>query len=116
MTTNNFPNIGYNTKGKDFNFYKALAITETTFGGNSVDGYQPNLIITFPNYGLILTNETSGQVAEFSFNGNTVHGILDGSSTSTTRVMTFLNRQVSTIWFRVKSGSSGTINITITAW
>jgi hypothetical protein len=116
MTTNKFPNIGYKTRGRDFNFYQALPITATTFGGGSTDGYQPDMIITFPTYGLIFTNETSGQIVEYSFNGNTVHGQLDGTSTSTTRIMTFLNRQISTIWFRVKSGSSGTINVTVTAW
>lgn len=116
MTTNNYPGIGYNNKGKDFNFYKSFSITETSFGGNSVDGYQPNTIITFANYGIMLTNETSGQIVEFSFNGNHVHGVLNGTSTSTTRILTFLNRQVSCIWFRLQSGSAGPATITVTAW
>ncbi len=116
MTTNNFPGIGFITNGRDFNYYNSFNVTTTTFGGDSVDGYQPTAIITFPSYGLILTNETSGQVVEYSFNGNTVHGVLNGTSTSTTRIMTFLNRQVSCIWFRVQTGSTGTVVVTVTAW
>lgn len=116
MPTNNFPNIGYTINGRDFNYYHSLSVSATSFGGGSVDGYQPDAIITFPTYGLIFTNETSGQIVEFSFNGNTVHGVLDGTSTSTTRVLTFLNRNVSKIWFRMKSGSGGPATITITAW
>jgi len=116
MTTNNFPGIGKITNGRDFNYYQSLSITATTFAGNTIDGYQPDAVITFPSYGLILTNETSGEIVEYSFNGTTVHGQLDGTATSTTRIMSFLNRQVSCIWFRVKTGSSGTVNVTVTAW
>ena len=117
MTTNNFPGVGYITNGRDFNYYKSLTITETTFGGNSVDGYEPSAIITFPTYGVILTNESGdGYVVEYSLNGNTVHGVLDGKPTSTTRIMTFLNRPVSCIWFRLQNGSSSPAVVTITAW
>lgn len=116
MTTNNFPNIGFITHGRDFNFFQSTSITATVFGASTVDGYQPDMVITFPSYGLIFTNETSGQVVEYSFNGTTVHGQLDGTTTSTTRIMTFLNRQISCIWFRLKSGSAGPATITVTAW
>ena len=115
MTTNSFPNIGYNTKGRDYNFYQIATITATTFGGGTDDGYQPSMFIRFPSYGLIFTNETSGQIVEYSFNGNTIHGQLDGTATSNTRNITFLNRQVSAIWFRVKSGSSSAV-VSVTAW
>jgi hypothetical protein len=116
MTTNRFPNIGYTTLGRDFNFFESASITATGFGSGSDDGYQPDMIITFPTYGLIFTNETSGQVVEYSFNGSTVHGQLDGTATSTTRSVTFLNRVVSKIWFRLKSGSGGPATVTVTAW
>jgi hypothetical protein len=116
MTTNNFPNVGYITNGRDFNFYQSESITATAFGGNTIDGYQPDMVITFPSYGVIFTNETSSEIVEYSFNGTTVHGQLDGTSTSTTRIMTFLNRQVSCIWFRLKSGSGGPATVTVTAW
>ena len=114
-SNNNFPGVGYINRGVDRNFYQALTITNTTFGGDSIDGYQPSTICTTPNHNFILTNESSGQIVEYSFNGNTIHGILDGTATSTTRSLTFLNRSVSLIWFRIKTGSSSA-NITITAW
>jgi len=108
------------TQGRDFNYFSSTIVSWTQFGasdGYTVDdGYGPDLVITFPTYGLIFTNETSGQVVEYSFNGTTVHGVLDGTTTSTTRVVTFLNRQQSLIWFRLKSGSGGPATITVTAW
>lgn|SRR5574339_704844 len=105
--------------GRDFNYYKSLSVSWTQFGaldGYTADGYGPDLIITFPTYGVIFTNETSGQIVEYSFNGTTVHGQLDGTTTSTTRIMQFLNRPVSLIWFRLKSGSGGPATVTVTAW
>lgn len=118
MPTNNFPNVGFITQGRDFNFFQTESVTATVFGGNAVDGYQPDMVITFPTYGIILTNETTTGTAiiEYSFNGTTVHGVLNGASTSLTRTMTFLNRQVSCIWFRLQSGSAGPITVTVTAW
>jgi len=110
-----FNNITKKTQGKDFNFYQKIAVSSIVFGVGT-DLQQPDTIITFANYGLILTNETSGQIIEVSFNGNTVHCELDGTATSTTRILKFLGRQVSMIWFRVKSGSAGPINVTVTAW
>jgi hypothetical protein len=108
------------TQGRDFNYWSSTAVSWTQFGApdgyTTTDGYGPDLVITFPTYGLIFTNETTGQVVEYSFNGTTVHGVLDGTATSTTRVVTFLNRQQSLIWFRLKSGSAGPATITVTAW
>lgn len=109
--------------GKDHNFYQAATVNWAQFGaldgytndGYGNDGYGPDMLIPFITYGVIFTNETSGQVIEYSFNGNTVHGILDGTSGSTTKIATFMNRVISTIWFRVKSGSTSA-NITVTAW
>lgn len=103
--------IGKKTQGKDFNFFKKLDISATSFSDS------PDTAITFPNYGLILTNEdASTDVIEYSFNGNTVHGELVPGTTSPSRQMTFLNRQVCLIWFRVKPGSSGPITVRIDAW
>jgi hypothetical protein len=115
MATNNYPGVTPKSLGHDFNTYQVITVSASTFGGDSVDGYQPSYIITFPTYGIMLTNETSGQVVEYSLNGNTVHGVLDGLTTSTTRVVTFNNRPVSMIWFRIKSGG-GPATITLTAW
>lgn len=116
MPTNNFPFVGFITNGRDFNFYQSESITAVAFGAGAVDGYQPDMVITFPTYTVIFTNETSGQVVEYSFNGTTVHGVLDGSTTSTTRIMKFENRQIACIWFRLKSGSGGPATVTVTAW
>ncbi len=107
------------TQGRDFNYYNSTAVSWTAqFGAPDgytlLDGYGPDLVITFPTYGIIFTNETSASVVEYSFNGSTVHGVLDGTAGSTTRSVTFLNRQQSLIWFRLKSGGAGTI--TTTAW
>lgn len=116
MVTNNFPGVKYISIGKDYNFFQSASISATTFGGGSVDGYQPDMLITFSTHGVMFTNETAGQVVEYSFNGRTVHGQLDGATTSTTRSLTFQNRAVSLIWFRLKSGSAGPATVTVTAW
>lgn len=113
MPTNNFPGVGYKTKGRDFNFFAKLSVTATTFGGGSTDGYQPDIVITFPTQGVLLFNEGTG-VVEYSFNGTTVHGELD--STKASASLRFDNRIVDCAWFRIKSGSSGPIIISIHAW
>lgn len=104
--------------GHDFNFYNSTSVSWSQFGAPDgytlADGYGPDLAITFSTYGIMFTNETSGSVVEYSFNGNVVHGVLDGTSGSTTRVVMFNNRVVSLIWFRLKSGGAATI--TTTAW
>jgi hypothetical protein len=108
------------TQGHDFNYFNSTSVSWSQFGApdgyTTTDGYGPDLIITFSTYGVMFTNETSGQVVEYSFNGTTVHGQLDGTSTSTTRSVMFNNRVVSLIWFRLKSGSAGPAVITTTAW
>lgn len=114
--TNNYPNIGYKTQGKDFNFYQKVEVSSSTFGGASVSGEQPDVIIKFGTRSIMLLNEetSSSQVVEYSFNGSTVHGELDPSLPS--RGLVFDNRQISMIWLRVKSGSTGPITIRIDAW
>ena len=117
MPTNNFPNIGYKTHGKDFNFFQKVTVSAVTFGGGSVDGYQPDLLITFSTQGLIFNIEGSGSnVVEYSFNGNTVHGELTQPTAGARTTLTFNNRVESLIWFRVKSGSTGPITISVEAW
>ncbi len=112
-----FPGIK-KTQGKDFNFFEKRTVNWAQFGAPDgytlLDGYGPDMVIMFPTNGVIFTNETSASVVEYSFNGTTIHGELDGTATSTTRVMSFPNRPVSLIWFRLKSG--GTATITVTAY
>jgi hypothetical protein len=113
MPTNNYPGIGYKTQGKDYDLYQEFSVTATTFGGSSVSGTQPDYIITFKTQGVMFLNLGSGAV-EVSFNGNTVHAVLD--STNASAGLTFDSRVVTMIWFRVKSGSSGPIKISLAAW
>lgn len=123
MSSNNFPNIGYISYGRDFNFFQKYSVTATTFGGDTVDGYQPSMIITFPTYGVIFTNlaldgytdgYTGNSIVEYSFNGQTVHGELGSNDNNIS--LTFENRVISLIWFRIQSGSSGPIPISVQAW
>jgi len=108
------------TQGKDFNFYNSTSVSWAQFGASdgytTLDGYGPDLVITFPTQGIRFTAETVGQIVEYSFNGSTVHGVLDGTATSTTRVINFDNRQQSLIWFRLRVGSAGPAVVTVTAW
>ena len=116
MPTNNYPGIGYTTYGRDLNFFQKVAVSSTTFGGGSVDGYQPDIIIPFQSQSVMFLNLGSGgtNVVEFSFNGTTVHGELNPTNASVG--LTFDNRVVSKIWFRVQSGSTGTITVSVQAW
>lgn len=113
MPTNRFPGVGKKTYGRDFNFFQKLNVIATGFGSDSVDGYQPDMAITFPTTGITFLNEGTG-VIEYSFNGNTVHGELNSASASAG--MSFDNRHVSLIWFRVKAGSSPGIVVRVDAW
>ena len=91
----------------DYNFFKKIDVSSSSFN----EDY--DMIITFTTQGIFFLNEGSG-VVEYSFNGTTVHGELDSSNL--TKFLSFDNRVVSTIWFRVKIGSSGTIKISVQAW
>lgn len=110
--------VGPKSLGKDFNFFQKQIVTNTTFGLEA-DGYLCDMMITFTPAGVIFNTEGSGtNTVEYSFNGYTVHGELvpatatvDGRAT-----ITFLNRKVSAIWFRVKSGSAGPITVSVEAW
>src|SRR5260221_1689692 len=113
MTINRFPSIGKQTQGRDYNFYEVLDVNWTTYGGNSTNGVQPDMIITFSTRGVLFLNEGTG-VIEYSFNGNTTHGELD--STLSSKGIIFDNRVVSLIWFRVKTGSTGPIKVRVDAW
>lgn len=114
-----YPNIK-KKNGPDFNYYNLLAVNWEQFGapdGYTVkDGYGPDIIIPFSTTGLSFINygTDSNNIIEYSFNGTTVHGDMIPQTPSSALV--FDNRVVSTIWFRLKSGSSGPVNIRIEAW
>lgn len=102
------------TAGKDFNFFEKVDVNWSAFGSGAPDGYASDLFIQFNPVALMLVNEGSG-VVEVSFNGTTVHTELDSAS-SITKSLTFYNRAVNGIWFRVKTGSSGPIKVSVQAW
>jgi hypothetical protein len=125
MPTNNYPNIGKVTYGYSHNYFTKIGVSWTVFGANSVDGYQPDTVINLlePTYTVIFTNLTAAgtgntlvanSVLEYSFDGNTVHGELGSCFQNVS--LTFQNRVISTIWFRVQSGSTGTPNVSVQAW
>lgn len=115
-----FPGITKH-QGRDFNFYKIISVNWSQFGSLdgyiATDGYGPDVIITFPTQGVsfISYGSTSGSHAvEYSFNGTTVHGDLTPGTPSAGLI--FDSRTISLIWFRLKSGSSGPVDIRIEAW
>jgi hypothetical protein len=121
MPNNNFPGTGSVTLGFDRNFFEKLAVTATTFGGNNdgslyVPGPQPDMIITFNTQCVMMLNLGAGatNVVEYSFNGQVVHGELNPTNASVG--MTFDNRIVSKIWFRIQSGSTGPVTVSVQAW
>jgi len=116
MATNNFPKIKKKTHPSKRDFFTKLSIVATDFGSETVDLQQPDIIIKFPTTGVLFLNEgtLATQVVEYSFDGITVHGELDPTLLS--KGMSFDNRIVSTVWFRLKSGSVGPVTIRIEAW
>jgi hypothetical protein len=113
MPTNNFPNIGYITYGRDWNYFQKFTVTSTTFGGGSVDGYQPDGIITFSTQHVIFTVEgTANQVVEVSFNGTTVHCVLNAGD-SAYKTIAMPTRRVSKFWLRASGGSPV---VSVQAW
>lgn len=117
--TNSFPGIGYINYGRDNNYFQKFTVSNTTFGGQSVDGYQPTGIITFSTQYVLFINETTAgasKIVEYSFNGHTVHGELDCNTGSQTIKIEMPFRVVGKFWFRVKSGSSGPLTVSVQAW
>lgn len=112
-----YPGVKKKNTADKFDFFQKTDVNWSQFGApdgyTTSDGYGPDLIIPFSTQGIMFLNEGSG-VVEFSFDGTHVHGELD--SAGATKGLTFDNRAVSLIWFRVKSGSSGPIKISVSAW
>lgn len=88
--------------GQSFDFFKKVTVSRTTFGDPN-DGYRPDIMIPFSSYTVILSNEGSG-VVQVSFNGFDVQDELD--STLTTKILTYENRVLCKIWFKIASGSA----------
>src|SRR6266404_5990404 len=103
------------SQGFDYNYFKVVSVSSTTFGTSS-DGYFPDVFLTFPTQGISLINygANSSKSVEYSFSGLNTHGELVPGTPSAALV--FDNRVVSKIWFRLKSGSSGPVDIRCEAW
>jgi len=116
MATNNFPGIGKKAKASNRDFYQKVAVNSVGFGTDSIDGYQPDILIPFSTKGVLILNEgtLATQVVEYSLDGTNVHGELDPVQLS--KGLSFDNRIMCLVWFRLKSGSSGPVTIRIEAW
>jgi hypothetical protein len=118
MTSTFYPNATFINQGRDYNYFQKIAVDWTSFGAGSSDGYGPDAIITFSTQTVMFVNltasGTSDSVVEYSFNGNVLHGELN--PTNSTIALTFENRTISQIWFRIQSGSSGPITVSVQAW
>lgn len=92
------------TWGRDFNFYQVVTPGSATLGTfvASCDA-----TISFPTYTVIFW-APAGAVIEYSFNGNTIHGKIDGSGSTAPAFLTFENRVISKIWL---SGTGGALRI-----
>ena len=106
--------------GKDFNFFTILPVNWAQFGapdGYTVrDGYGPDIVIPFSTQAVSFVNYGADGYSsvEYSFNGTTVHGDMIPGTPSESLV--FNNRTICMIWFRLKAGSTGPVNIRIEAW
>jgi hypothetical protein len=103
------------SQGFDFNYFKLVSVSSTTFGSSS-DGYTPDVSIWFPTQAVSLISYglNSSNTVEYSLNGFSVHGELVPGTPSAALV--FDNRPISKIWFRIKLGSSGPVDIRSEAW
>ena len=107
-------------QGRDFNFFQVLPVNWTHFGApdgyTPQNGYGPDLIITFPTQGVSFINYGTAvtESIEYSFNGTTVHGEMVPGTPSAALV--FDNRTICLIWFRLKPGSTGPVNVRVEAW
>lgn len=93
-------------------FFQKVSVNNASFTAIT----QPDVVVNargITNFSL--SNETSGCVVEVSFTGYGVEDELDGSN-SATKFLVYQNRPISTIWFRVKSGSSGPATVAVRAW
>lgn len=91
-----------------FNFFDRRAVSSTNFEDNKFSW-------SFISAGIILENEstTSGDVLEYSFDAETVHGTLDPDLP--TAALAFNNRHESKIYIRRQSAGSA-VTVRVEAW
>jgi hypothetical protein len=103
----NDPNakIGY---GRDFNFFRQVT-PQTSGAGVFATDADAFINLNTPTYTVIFW-VPNGTRVQYSFNGFTVHGDLDGSGALAPNTLTFQNRVISKIWFSYLAGS-GTVRV-----
>jgi hypothetical protein len=96
----------------DFNFFNKISISDTEFS-NDYDAIIPfrksNMSFSF-----CLENAASGNIIEYSFDGETVHG--DMEYDTPTQAMFFDDRIFTKVWFRAKTSGDIGVIIRIEAW
>lgn len=112
MSNYTYKNIGMGpiNYGIDHNFFDKIAVSSSSFNTNA------DAFIPFVTQGVMFLNLGSGgtNTVEFSFNGTTVHGELNPANASVG--LTFNNRVIGKIWFRLASGSTGPVTVSVNAW
>ncbi len=100
--------IGY---GRDYNFFR-----EVTPGASGAATFATDadcvINMNAPTYNVTFW-APSGTSVQYSFNGYTVHGTLDGSGTTAPQFLEFDNRVISKIWFTYIGGTG---QIRVEAW
>ena len=93
------------TQGVDFHKFQRVTVDGYVFDPDGAD-----VVFNFRSSQLSfsLVFEGTGTI-EYSFNGNTVHG--DMTAGTPTAAMFFDNRPVFAIWFRLVSGTGGTVRV-----
>jgi len=100
--------IGY---GRDYNFFQSVTPGST---GAATFGTDADVVINMnaPTYTVTFW-APSGTSVQYSFNGYTVHGTLDGANTTAPNFLIFENRVISKIWFTYIGGSGA---VRVEAW
>jgi hypothetical protein len=91
------------TYGRNWNFFQKITVTSPSFNTTNCD-----MIITFISQGIMILNETSSTIVQVSFNGT---DIADEINSSLISGVSYDNRVVSKIWFKISSGASATISV-----
>ena len=90
-------------QGKSFNLFKLVTVTDSAFPDDA------QVVINFRGQkGLSLTLYGTDPV-EYSTNGNVVEG--DMRAGTPTEQLVFIDRRISKLWLRLKSGSSSEVRI-----
>src|SRR5271157_3134921 len=95
-------------QGRDWNFFQKVTVSNTGSFNTNCD-----IVIPFTTQGIQFLNLGTG-VVEVSLNGNTVHFELNSANPSAG--LTFDNRVISKVWFRVQTASTAPIIVSVMAW